>query len=207
MLQSFIRCHGNRGPNQYLNVYRVCSDRLRSSFTCTPPRGRFTLLLPVCVTSSCRGSKIKSILKLRKWSVETLWWRSGFIRRTALDLDYVDQNQAVGSVSHSAIHTHTHSSVEVLYVVFRIARVFYLSVMSHNWNWWCHALLVVAEVSNCALQRKREATDSDVETTTTPSTPSADDLKKGKKKKREKKAKLEEAEPEGEGVEPETEVS
>lgn len=111
------------------------------------------------------------------------------------------QNQAV-EVSA------THTSIEVLYVVFRIARVFYLSVMSRITGCWCHPIRVdVAEVSNCALQRKREAIDSDIETMTTPSTPSADDLKKGKKKKREKRAKLEEAEPEGEGVEVETEVS
>lgn len=48
-------------------------------------------------------------------------------------------------------------------------------------------------------------TDSDGETTTTPCIPSADDAKKEKKKK--KKAKLEKTESDGEGVEPESEVS
>lgn len=55
------------------------------------------------------------------------------------------------------------------------------------------------------LQRKRDVTDSDGETATTPCTPSAD--KKEEKKKKKKKAKLEKTEPDGEGVEPEAEVS
>lgn len=50
-------------------------------------------------------------------------------------------------------------------------------------------------------------TDSDGETTTTPCTPSAEDAKKEEKKKKKKKAKLEKTEPDGEGVEPESEVS
>lgn len=45
------------------------------------------------------------------------------------------------------------------------------------------------------LQRKREVTDSEGENTT-PSTPSAEDLKKEKKKKRKEKVRHEEMEPE-----------
>lgn len=60
----------------------------------------------------------------------------------------------------------------------------------------------------CALQRKREAADSDSEAMTAPSTPSAEDLKKDKKKKKkEKRVKLEEAGPDETEAEPETEVS
>lgn len=62
-------------------------------------------------------------------------------------------------------------------------------------------------VSYCALQRKRDVTDSDGETTTTPCTPSTDDAKKEEKKKKKKRAKLEKTEPDDEGAEPESEVS
>ncbi|XP_035530426.1 H/ACA ribonucleoprotein complex subunit DKC1 [Morone saxatilis] len=63
------------------------------------------------------------------------------------------------------------------------------------------------ESCDTSAKRKREATESDGEATTTPNTPSAEDAKKEKKKKKkEKKAKLEEAEPEEPEAEPEAEV-
>ncbi|XP_074517530.1 H/ACA ribonucleoprotein complex subunit DKC1 isoform X3 [Sebastes fasciatus] len=73
-----------------------------------------------------------------------------------------------------------------------------------------------ATVESCdtPAKRKRDATESDGEATTTPNTPTAEDGKKEKKKKKkEKRVKLEEAgldetgaEPDEPGAEPETEV-
>uniref|UniRef100_A0A4W6FAD9 H/ACA ribonucleoprotein complex subunit DKC1 n=1 Tax=Lates calcarifer TaxID=8187 RepID=A0A4W6FAD9_LATCA len=60
------------------------------------------------------------------------------------------------------------------------------------------------ESCDASVKRKREATESDGEAVTAPSTPSAEDVKKEKKKKKkEKRAKLEEAEPVEEGAGPE----